>query len=226
MANPLSPLSSAELNLKSPPAIPRNADLLSKTGLDSNLAFPAADEESEIFQDCLEDGPDDPPSSPFDTNPATRKSLSPHKIRSPNKDNSPVKLSPVKLSPVKLSPTRNPSLDNRLPACLADHPLRDNKGVVGALGLLEADSNGAHVDLDDSQNDATMADEPDGYAGMDDTAFSTFSAVPNLDMTTFARSTEGRERDPNSPAKQLQLEYRARYPEDVSPSFAHDTLSE
>jgi hypothetical protein len=57
-----------------------------------------------------------------------------------------------------------------------------------------------------------------GYDGMDDTAFSTFSAVPNMDMTRFAHNGQFQEGDRrSSPSKQLQAE--SKY------SLYHDTVS-
>lgn len=76
---------------------------------------------------------------------------------------------------------------------LTEDALRENEGLTRAVQVLE-DRRAIKDDTVRTDGAYEMADETvsnvgetPGYAGMDDTAFSAFSAVPNADMTRFAR---------------------------------------
>lgn len=111
----------------------------------------------------LGDSTSDPPSSPFvaDVDSSPPKSNSPSKKRSPMKEWS----------------------EEYEPKQLTEDALRENEDLTRASQPVEGDTL--------RTNDFTIHDDtvdgPAGYAGMDDTAFSAFSAVPNADMTRFAR---------------------------------------
>ncbi|KAI9823058.1 MAG: hypothetical protein M1832_002712 [Thelocarpon impressellum] len=198
MSQPLSPLSSAELNLKSPPTIQRHGRYEIET-VSKHTTF-SADGETlghELFQDEETDGP---PSSPFVANP------SPVKDRSPTRQQQ----SPLRLSPKKPSPTKG-----RMSSDVEEPAPRMDEGLTRAVELLEDDESVIFHDAEEAR-DASMIGDESGYPGMDESAFSTFSAIPNADMTTmFARSRIG---DPlGSPTKQLRMEYQSRYREEETP---------
>ena len=73
-----------------------------------------------------------------------------------------------------------------------------------------------NADLETCHREDTMIsemDEPSDYPGMDDTHFTAFSAVPNVDMTEFARNTSSPAKSLRSPTKSL----RKGYSEDTPP---------
>ena len=96
----------------------------------------------------------------------------------------------------------------------------EREGLKNAFAILEdevedMDEDGAHYDIQVThhgsvrENDTMMtaldgSEDTDGFPGMDDTAFSAFSAVPNAGMTLFARIGEA------SPGKQLIREAEAQ----------------
>lgn len=114
----------------------------------------------------LTGSPGDPPSSPFVA----------------DVDSSPAKpeISSKKGSPIK---EWSEEYEHRQ---LTEDTLRENGDLTQASRPLEDDT--MRTDDFTIHDDIVSAtDEPAGYAGMDDTAFSAFSAVPNADMTRFAR---------------------------------------
>ncbi|KAL8939400.1 MAG: hypothetical protein Q9216_003365 [Gyalolechia sp. 2 TL-2023] len=108
--------------------------------------------------------------------------LSPRKNGSPKKDMSPRKAN------------HEPS---RL-ACLTEDALRENEGLTRAMDLMNGGD--SIVDLYSGHDTASVAGTAVGYPGMDDTCFSTFSAVPNTDMTLFAQMDQSPNKG-SSPAK-------------------------
>ena len=92
------------------------------------------------------------------------------------------KVSGKQLSPIKILS------DARQPTPLTEDVLRENEGLTQAIRTRESSSNEnfAHEFCDETSISGT--DEPSGYPGMDDTHFTAFSAVPNVDMTVFARN--------------------------------------
>ncbi|MCJ1277624.1 hypothetical protein MMC21_005438 [Puttea exsequens] len=110
--------------------------------------------------------PNGPPSSPFVANPGSSPTnhANPSHKPSPQKEN----------------------VEDYQPRRLTEDALRQNDGMTRAERTLEDEtvSTTYHTLNDDAiSNAGTQA----GFAGMDDTAFSAFSAVPNADMTRFAR---------------------------------------
>ena len=72
------------------------------------------------------------------------------------------------------------------PRQLTEDALRENEGLTRAVRTMEDETTTTTYH---TLNDDTMSNVggPAGYSGMDDTAFSAFSAVPNVDMTRFAQ---------------------------------------
>jgi hypothetical protein len=110
--------------------------------------------------------PEQPPSSPFVEDvvysPAKRRTLS------------------STLSPAKKQPQPYESVP------LTEQALRENEGFVKQPGS-PAKSTSGSIYEDGAKDTIPAMDEPAGYPGMDDTRFTAFSAVPDTDMTTFAR---------------------------------------
>ncbi|KAL9639848.1 MAG: hypothetical protein Q9164_000668 [Protoblastenia rupestris] len=111
------------------------------------------------------DSPSGPPSSPFvaDINISPSKAQTPAKIRSPLKE-----------------------AKSYEPRCLTEEALQENDVLSrGTKSLHEAKSDPSKLDLIENDAISIVGGVP-GFAGMDDTCFSAFSAVPNADMTQFA----------------------------------------
>jgi hypothetical protein len=222
MALPLSPQTTSRLNM-SP----------SRTTSASSFHTASADYGRSIDQAVTEDYGDGPPSSPFSEN-VTRDyhGKSPLKVHSPRKQLSPSKSinkSPSKVlskSPTKLHSTQaaktwqeeSPYLDS----------LRDNEGLTKAFNLSDGDVFDNTQVGDDTFASIKPTHESNhtsgpfqgaqsigGYSEMDDTMFSTFSAVQNVDMTLFAGGKSDDDTFGGSPAKQLLME-SARYQDNVS----------
>jgi hypothetical protein len=186
MALPLSPLASSALNLRSPPTAQRGSVWQASTEQDV-ISYKYTG--GGIGDQTLNDDDlNDPPSSPFVPEP--RKSRSPTKQQSPTK------------SSAKKKPQST--------AICGEEMLRQqNEDFAGN------ESSVIHYGVDDDSVSAGTLGQS-GYTGMDDTAFSTFSAVPNTDMTLFARLGEHSDDTGGSPAKQLRAECVARYHDHVS----------
>ncbi|KAI9799614.1 MAG: hypothetical protein M1833_003929 [Piccolia ochrophora] len=217
MANPLSPLSPSDLNLKTG---------LLEAHLDDNgenlfdYASPSKyDHTTEADFDIFDTG--NPPSSPFVTDLPVCDTVQFHR-GSPRKHTSPTRTSPVKnenvSSPAKLrSPTNPMSAESPAPLFPLPSPLRDNEGLTTAINMMEEEQEITEDDDELENSSITIGDESD-HGGFDDTAFSTFSAIPNLDMTTFARQTPNFNETINSPAKQLRMETYRYYDHTQTPS--------
>lgn len=114
----------------------------------------------------LASSPGNPPSSPF----VADVESSPVKFGSPSKKNPPMK-------------EWSDQYDHRQ---LTEDTLRENEDLTRASRPVEDDTMRTN-DFTIHDDTASVVEESAGYAGMDDTAFSAFSAVPNADMTRFAR---------------------------------------
>lgn len=112
--------------------------------------------------------PNQPPSSPF----VDIIEYSPAKRRAASKQS---------------SPTKKP-LDNTQCLPLTEDALKENDGFLQAARTNESSSNGTVVHDVGDETSMSDTDEPSGYPGMDDTHFTAFSAVPNVDMNVFARN--------------------------------------
>ena len=114
----------------------------------------------------LTGSPSEPPSSPFIADVGS----SPAKHESPSKKSSPMK-------------ERSEEYKSRQ---LTEDALRENEDITRGSQPMEDDTLRTN-DFTIHDDTVSTVDGPAGYAGMDDTAFSAFSAVPNADMTRFAR---------------------------------------
>ncbi|CAD6574917.1 MAG: hypothetical protein ASARMPRED_006981 [Alectoria sarmentosa] len=114
----------------------------------------------------LTGSPGDPPSSPF----VADVDSSPLKPNSPSKQKSPMQERPEEYEPRQLT----------------EDALKENENHTRASQQVEDDTMRTN-DFTIHDDTVFAVDESAGYVGMDDTAFSAFSAVPNADMTRFAR---------------------------------------
>ncbi|MCJ1251789.1 hypothetical protein MMC30_009027 [Trapelia coarctata] len=166
MAQPLSPLTPSNQNTRTISSITRNSSSKSVTKADQN-GYHFEHESENIW---IEEPTTTITSSPFvaDIDISNR---SPIKHRSPTKSRS--------RSPRKISPPMEAGMR------LTEDALRENEGDNGTIQVLED----ARIDTFSDEGNDTMSavGGPKSYAGADDTCFSTFSAVPNTDMTMFAR---------------------------------------
>ncbi|KAL8721452.1 MAG: hypothetical protein Q9225_001864 [Loekoesia sp. 1 TL-2023] len=108
--------------------------------------------------------------------------------RSPEKDQSARKHP----SPTKINQ------ESPRPVPLTEDTLRENEGLTRAIDMMCGGD--SIVDLYSGNDAASVAGTATGYPGMDDTCFSTFSAVPNTDMTLFAQMRQSPSKG-SSPAK-------------------------
>ncbi|KAL2056762.1 hypothetical protein ABVK25_003157 [Lepraria finkii] len=155
--SPLSPLSPTNVNRMAPAIVERKSPFKSP----EKQAFVEVDTENMPF-----DSPGGPPSSPFIANP----------------ESSPVKA----VSPSKCSSPRKWPLEDYRPRRLTEDALRENEGLTRVVRSIEDETTTTTYH---TLNDDTMSSVagPGCSAGMDDTAFSAFSAVPNADMTRFSQ---------------------------------------
>lgn len=118
------------------------------------------------YNESLMSSPGGPPSSPFvaDVDP------SPDELENPRKQGSPMKDPPEDYEPKQLT----------------EDALRQNEDLRRASQPVEDDTMRTN-DFTIHEDTVSAVDAPAGYPGMDDTAFSAFSAVPNADMTRFTR---------------------------------------
>lgn len=114
----------------------------------------------------LTGSPGDPPSSPF----VADVDSSPVRIESPRNQKSPMK-------------ERSEEYESRQ---LTEDALKENEDLRRASQPVEDDTLRTN-DYTIHDDTISAVDGPTGCAGMDDTAFSAFSAVPNADMTRFVR---------------------------------------
>lgn len=150
------------------PLSPRDLNRSIPTTIERKTSYRLSETQScSIFQDTenlLIQDDDRSPSSPVVDNTS-----SPIKIRSPRKLDSPQK----------------ENVNSRaIP--LTEDALRENEGLTRTIQILEDQCTGSAKDNVGNDSISTVG-LPQGYAGMDDTGFTTFSAVPNTDMTLFAQ---------------------------------------
>lgn len=192
MAQPLSPLTPSSQNTKTISSITRNSSFKSFTKVDQN-GYRFEHESENIW---IDDPTTTITSSPFvaDIDITTR---SPIKPRSPTKSRS--------RSPRKILPPMEPGMR------LTEDALRENEGHNGTIQVLE---DSRTETLSDEGNDTmSVVGGSKSYAGADDTCFSTFSAVPNTDMTMFARLGQSPTKsNASSPTKSSRHREGARTP--------------
>ncbi|GME63353.1 microtubule protein alp7 [Neofusicoccum parvum] len=117
-------------------------------------------------------------------------------------------LSPLKTSrmnsrsPSKRSSVVEPVESSGSPAPAApvevEHTMRENEGLTVAIDAMEQEKmNATFSDISYYQNAHESMDDQDDQDDVDNTCFSTFSEIPNADMTMFAKLGQ------RSPTKQL-----------------------
>lgn len=162
MALPLSPLSTSNQNLRTPTTVERSLNYKSPqpyTSPTKSLKLDTAHDTIAIAED--------PPSSPF-VEVVDLENRSPTQVKSASRSPSAKKQSP----------------ERRVPIPLTAAALRENEGLTRAIETLEVEA-AANGRQDDHGNGTTLiGGGAQGYAGVDDTCFSTFSELP--DMTQFA----------------------------------------
>ncbi|KAI4253581.1 MAG: hypothetical protein LQ352_003593, partial [Teloschistes flavicans] len=141
-----------------------------------------------------------PKPTPFDIHEETENLQS--EGRSELKPNAEIRQSPAKTrSPTKHRSPRKMDQEPARTVALTEETLRENEGLTRAMDLMNGGD--SILDLYTGHDGASIAGEPAGYPGMDDTCFSTFSAVPDTDMTLFAQAGQPSARD-SSPAKRAR----------------------
>ncbi|KAI4211685.1 MAG: hypothetical protein LQ351_005588 [Letrouitia transgressa] len=97
-----------------------------------------------------------------------------------------IRQSPTKhKSPSKYIPFKKIVVEREEPVPLTEQALRENEGVAKKPEMINGGD--SILDLYGNNDVSSIAGTNPGYQGMDDTCFSTFSAVPNVDMTLFAQ---------------------------------------
>ncbi|KAG9250495.1 uncharacterized protein F5Z01DRAFT_369018 [Emericellopsis atlantica] len=208
MATPLSPAMNGALNAPSPLATQRNEQYDVQAYTAPPALSPETDDDSSPFISRIENDRENPsPSKPrtdlLQENISPKKSqhsrvrsgaeMSPLKILADRKSPSPLhgdmpppptarsprKMSPEKRFPVKVS---NPIPEER--EVDLEDMLRDNQGLTQAIEIFEDEDSSIAPEGGEPQNTTPPAAE-DSAAGMDESmisTFSTFSAVPSMDM--------------------------------------------
>ncbi|KAL8671522.1 MAG: hypothetical protein Q9168_003991, partial [Polycauliona sp. 1 TL-2023] len=102
------------------------------------------------------------------------------------------------LGPGKPRSPRKPFPEPQQPTPLTEDALRENEGLTRAINMMNGGD--SILDLYSGHDTTSIAGTAAGYPGMDDTCFSTFSAVPDTDMTLFAQLGQSPTKS-SSPAK-------------------------
>ncbi|KFZ04363.1 hypothetical protein V502_10207, partial [Pseudogymnoascus sp. VKM F-4520 (FW-2644)] len=145
--------------------------------------------------------------------------------RSPRKISSPDRRFPVKVAPLSPSPETQPTPQPTPQAqprqiqettLTINDVLRDNEGLTRAIQILEDEgsddgSNGSYADAESGFDDTALTHNGDDEGFADETAFSAFSAVP--DMTMYAQIG-------HTPSKSLS----SRQPPNLASSYTPATL--
>ncbi|KAL8926961.1 MAG: hypothetical protein Q9172_001554 [Xanthocarpia lactea] len=105
------------------------------------------------------------------------------------------------LSPSKTRSPRKVDPEPPRPTPLTEDALRENEGLTRAINMM--DGGDSIVDLYSGHDAVSVPGTTAGYPGMDDTCFSTFSAVPDTDMTLFAQLGQSPAKT-SSPAKRTR----------------------
>ncbi|KAI4233875.1 MAG: hypothetical protein LQ349_004135 [Xanthoria aureola] len=114
------------------------------------------------------------------------------------------------LSPSKSRSPRKADPEAPPPTPLTEDALRENEGLTRAINMM--DGGDSIVDLYSGHDTTSIAGTAAGYPGMDDTCFSTFSAVPDTDMTLFAQKGQSPNKS-SSPAKRSrEAQYASAVP--------------
>ncbi|MCJ1370858.1 hypothetical protein MMC20_002071 [Loxospora ochrophaea] len=199
MSQPLAPLTPSGQNLQTPATVERRSNYKSSSFESEKYTV------QHSFHDDFEDETSNLLSSPFIADIDAEND-------SPIKDQSLTK----RVSPKKQSPHKQQTIP------LTEHALRENEGLTRIMKIAEHTTMPIH----DPANDTSSTT---GGPGFDDTCLSTFSAVPNVDMTNFAKLTQSpkshtrhnespsprRTKDPTTPITNTKS---APYPPPTSPT--------
>ncbi|MCJ1367274.1 hypothetical protein MMC16_006406 [Acarospora aff. strigata] len=244
MSQPLSPLSPSDQNLKSPPTVKRENNSYKSTEIDSYVKNQPP--VSELKENNHLGSPPIVAHAGVENVLPRKRQLSPSKDQSPNKpppakrhtstaltedvlkneDDEHVK--PVVMfeddSKRQHSPRRGQSPNKGSPAkrhvstLLTEEALKRNDDLTKSIVIFEDDS-GIHYDGESPAKSGFEVGP--GYESMDETCFSDFSAVPNADMTAFARLGQSPVKNhAGSPAKQQR---QAQYREPATPRHGATT---
>ena len=185
MAAPLTPLSAADLNLKSPSRSVRRNTLPEPAGLTpKDCTEDLENKGSSLRRSLSNKSAESRSTSPVKAQEHPAKALSHGTVRTPSKPSQPALL--VEVSPETKTPGPAQTVESSF--------IRDDEGLTGAFERMERESKPRDVDdvFDDDDDDGVTAVGADFASNiMDDSALSGFSAVPNMDMTLFARLGQG-----------------------------------
>lgn len=179
------------------PLSPRDLNCSIPTSIERKTSYKLSETQScSIFQDTenllIQNDDRSPSPSVADT------ASSPFKVRSPRNEQSP----------------RKENVNSRATP-LTEDALRENEGLTRTIQMLEDQCAGSGKKNVENDTISTIG-LPQGYAGMDDTGFTTFSAVPNTDMTLFAQMGQSPARSvlisPTKASKQAQLDEESSTP--------------
>ena len=190
MAQPLYPLSPAAQNLRSPPSIERDANYTSRS----------YEPQSYIIHEDTEN----------DANQYLTDTSNLPLLANVDIENHP----PIKgsISAQYVSPKKTSS-GNQHGLPLTENALRENEGLAKNTSGDERKQARSRRNSDLSNESMSIMGGPQGYPGADDTCLSTFSAVPNTDMTLFAQIGQSAMSSAGSPPKSSRkLQYRRDAP--------------
>ncbi|KAL9044720.1 MAG: hypothetical protein Q9214_002160 [Letrouitia sp. 1 TL-2023] len=108
-------------------------------------------------------------------------------------------------SPTKYTSPKKAVVGREEPIPLTEQVLRENEGVAKKLEMMSGSD--SLLDLYGNNDASSIAGTNVGYQGMDDTCFSTFSAVPNVDMTLFAQIGQSSAKHSSSAKRSREAQY-------------------
>lgn len=170
MSAPLTPLSAAGLNAKSPSKSIQKGDCSRSRAFDEPFASKLSINTLSA-ENIPSGGAEQLSNSPIDVDVRQRELF----------DVGNVVLTPTKAP----SPSDDSPVKNNIPLRSRETtPLRYNEGLTRVMQTMKDD---VTLDYQDEGDTMTTIGAESVNGDIDDTAFSTFSAVPNADMTLFAR---------------------------------------
>ena len=199
MTQPLAPLSLSGQNQKAPTAFTRTSSYKTSTSVLSHT-FAMEQEEENSFIDLM--------SSPFVTkvNESRRSST---KGRSPSKHPSPRKQIP----------------DGEPGQSLTESALRENEEQTESTSIPDSSQEGSILYSDNGYDSMSIIGEARAYNAGDETTFSTFSAVPNTDMTLITKTGKSRTKSASrSPSKSTRHRDGTRTPAQSRPTTPGTTV--
>lgn len=200
MGSPLTPLSPAKLNTKSPTKSPQKSEIKTPLVLEHRCSTPdisLPEDQPSLGLICA-----DVPVMGY--SPTSTPELTPNlRIEEDVREGERLNLSKVR-SPTKTpSPTKSLSTERRLAESRGTSSLHEDDSP--AITAAPSSNNDAWNDEEGGQSMVTVGVDS-VHGDVDDTAFSTFSAVPNADMTLFARWGQDHSQGTSSPTRQSGME--------------------